>query len=95
MHVSVESVWQMECKDFLLRMKHLEAILAEDRYILQRQLDNHIKIKSKKTVDSFSDIYTEFAEQMKTVSEFKYKLVEADEETLRKKHAENLKKLGL
>ena len=50
----------MEYLVFRDLMKFNGIIEAEDRFILQRQLDNHIKVKSKKLVETFTDIYEEF-----------------------------------
>ena len=93
MKESVDDVMNMNVKDFLLRLTHLEAVLAEQRYINQRQLDNHIKIKNKKTINNFGDIYKEFEECMKSISEVKYIEVKYTKEELEKKHEENLAKI--
>jgi hypothetical protein len=50
----------MEYLIFRELLKYNGVIEAEDRFILQRQLDNHIKVKSKKLVETFTDIYEEF-----------------------------------
>jgi len=93
MKVDIDEVWDMECKEFFKRLKHLEAVLAEERYILQRQIDNQLKTRSKKTVNSFGDIYREFSKQMETVREIVP--FEMTDEQKRKIHEENLKKMGL
>jgi len=95
MKVDVDQVWDMEVKEFFLRLRHMESILAEERYILQRQLDNHIKAKNKKTINNFKDIYDEFAKTMGSVSEIKYKKNDYTDEEIKAMHEENLKKLGL
>lgn len=51
---------QMDYLIFRDYLKYIGVIEAEERFILQRQLDNHIKIKSPKLIDSFTDIYKEF-----------------------------------
>jgi hypothetical protein len=93
MKVDVETVWNMTTKEFFLNLKHMESVLAEDRYILQRQLDNKEKLKSAKTADSFGDIYNEFLQQMKAIEIVKTR--EMTKEEMMQAHRENLQKLGL
>ena len=95
MKTDIETVRKMTCIDFKERMKHMEAILAEDRYILQRQLDNHTKLKTKETIKTYLDIYNEFSEQMKTVGVIKQVKGVLTKEEKRKIHEENLAKAGL
>lgn len=94
MKCDVDKVWDMECKEFFLRLKHMEAILAEDRYIKQRQLDNHIKAKHSKSVNSFSEIYEEFALQMKQIGKIKINNINLTKEEMKQKHKMNLAKMG-
>jgi len=95
MNENVDSVWKMTCKDFRSRMKHMEAILAEGRYILQRQIDNNIKLNNKETIKDFTEIYKEFSNQMKEVEVIVFNNKEISNEEKKKIHKENLAKMGL
>ena len=95
MKTDIETVRKMTCVDFKLALKHMEAILAEDRYILQRQLDNHTKLNTKETIKNYVEIYEEFSEQMKTIGVVKHAKSNLTKEEKRKMHEENLAKTGL
>lgn len=58
--IPFEYVYRMEFIEFKKIQKQLDVIEAEERFILQRQLDNHIKLKSKQLIQHFGDIYKEF-----------------------------------
>ena len=93
MSVSVDEVMQMEYKDFKNKLNLVESLLAEERYILQRQLDNHLYLNSKNTINKYTDIYKEFTEQMRKVNVYSERKLTQDE--MKKIHEANLKKLGL
>lgn len=95
MKADVDKVWDMECKTFIERLKHLEGVLGEDRYILQRQLDNHIKVSNKDTIKHWKDIYDEFRQPMDAISIYKISDVKLSKEELKEKHIKNLAKMGL
>jgi len=95
MKTDIDTVRKMTCVDFKENLKHMEAILAEDRYILQRQLDNHTKLTNKDTIKTYIDIYNEFSEQMKTIGVIKQAKGTLTKEEKRKIHEENLAKAGL
>ena len=94
MKIDVDIVWNMEVKEFFQRLRHIEAIQANDRYILQRQIDNHLKAKNKKTINNFKDIYDEFSNSMDSIGEIKYSNVELTKEEQLEQHKEVLKKMG-
>lgn len=50
--------------DFKQLQKMLDVIEAEERLILQRQLDNHLKMGNAKLIKDFSNIYEEFQDVM-------------------------------
>lgn len=43
-------------------INNTDILEAEERFVLQRQLDNHIKLQSKELISKFHDIYKEFEE---------------------------------
>jgi hypothetical protein len=57
-----EKILKMDYLKYKEIIKITDVLEAEERFILQRQLDNHIKINSPKLVKTFTDIYTEFEE---------------------------------
>ena len=94
MKADVDKVWKMEVKEFYIRLKHMEAVVAEDRYITQTQIDNHLYLNNKKTISNFQKIYKDFANCMKSIDEVKTKK-NLSVKDKRKIHEENLATLGL
>lgn len=68
----------MFMKDFKGLQKQLDVLEAEERLVLQRQLDNHLKVNSKEMLKHFSDIYKEFEdvvyEEIKITKDMKSKI---------------------
>ena len=64
LHISIDDIMKMDTKDFFQKLNILDGQLAEEKFILQRQLDNHVKYGNKATHDKFIDIYNEFINQM-------------------------------
>jgi hypothetical protein len=93
MKVSVNEVWKMDCKTYFKRVEILDVILAEERYILQRQLDNHVKLNYADSIKDFSSIYKEFGDQMGVITETRQHK-EYTEEELEKIWKEKLDKVG-
>lgn len=91
MKVSTSEIDEMYVIDFNKKLKIMEALLAEERFILQRQLDNHLKINSKNTINKYMDIYKEFEVQMKKIT----KARKLTTEEMKALHEKNLRTLGL
>jgi hypothetical protein len=59
---TLQDILKMDYLKYKEILNVTDVIEAEERFILQRQLDNHIKVNSPKLVKNFTDIYTEFEE---------------------------------
>jgi len=58
--MTFEAVRKLTMPQFKGLQIMLDVLEAEERLILQRQLDNHIKIGNPKLIKDFSNIYEEF-----------------------------------
>ena len=58
--MSLNEVLAMDFIMYRRMQRQLDILEAEERLILQRQLDNHIKVTNKDLVKKFGDIYKEF-----------------------------------
>jgi len=88
---------EMDTKDFFQKLNILEGQLAEEKFILQRQLDNHIKFKSKSTKNKWTDIYDEFINQMdRSGKKITKQLTEEEsQKEFLEKHRLNMRNQGL
>ena len=89
----VDDVLQMDTRVFFERLNILDGLIAEEKFILQRQLDNHVKYGKKATAGKFTGIYDEFISQMKRSDKTKKKELTQEEKLAI--HKANLVKLGL
>lgn len=64
--MTFEAVRNLTMPQFKELQRMLDVIEAEERLILQRQLDNHIKVGNPKLVKDFSNIYEEFQDAIFT-----------------------------